>query len=537
MVADCGRVLAMNIGLGIVVASLVIATAGAEQMLLKGNSTEPESLDPYLVRGAAEWTIIGALFEGLVVADPETLEPAPGVAESWEVSEDGLIYRFQLRGGARWSDGSALGAEDFLYSARRILSPRLGSYQVEDTLAFVKNASGYQAGTVTDFSKVGIRSPEPGVVEMELTQPAPFFLAALMQFYPVQRAAIEAHGRIDERGTAWAREGNLVGNGPFVLSEWTPNKHVIVRKNPQYWDAAQVELDGVTFLPIENATTEESAFRSGQLHLTSGVPPQKIALYEEKFPEWIQTLEDFGIYFYSVNVHRAPLDDVRVRRALSLTIDREALVQHVLRGGKRAAASFSPPGMPGYDPPRGLEFDVVEGRRLLAEAGYPGGKGLRPVEILVDGRAPHRLIAEVVQEMWRKNLGIAVEILSQETRVLIATKNAGRFDLARGSWNAATFQDPQFFLGAWTTGNHFNEADWSDATFDSWIAKAQAEGDAEKRAAFFVEAERVFLDELPAIPIFYTTQVILKQPAVAGWRGTPYNDRRLKELSLVPSAR
>ncbi len=518
---------------------LLIAGAGSwglagEQMLIKGNSTEPESLDPYLVRGAAEWTIIGALFEGLVVADPVTLEPAPGVADRWTVSADGLTYRFHIREDARWSDGSPLTAEDILYSARRILSPKLGSYQVEDTLAFVRNASAYQEGTVTDFGEVGIRSPEPGIVEMELTQPAPFFLSALMQFYPVQRANIEAYGRIDERGTGWARAGTLVGNGPFGLSEWTPNKHVIVTKNAEYWDAANVALDGVTFLPIENSTTEESAFRSGQLHLTSSVPPQKIALYEEKYPEWIQTLEDFGIYFYTVNVTRPPFDDVRLRRALSLTIDRAALVKYVLRGGKRAAESFSPPGMPGYDPPRVLRYDVAEGRRLLAEAGYPGGKGLRSVEILVDGRAPHRLIAEVVQEMWRKNLGIEVEISSQETRVLIATKNAGRFDLARGSWNAATFQDPQFFLGAWTTGNHFNEAGWSDATFDGWIAKAQAEGNAGERAEFFIEAEREFLRELPAIPIFYTTQVILKQPAVAGWRGTPYNDRRLKQLSLVP---
>jgi oligopeptide transport system substrate-binding protein len=513
--------------------------AAGTNILVKGNSTEPESLDPQIVRGAAEWTIAAALFEGLVVADPATLAPAPGVAESWTVSPDGLVYRFNLRPDARWSDGTPLTAEDFVYSARRLLSPGLGSTHVENTLIFLRNADAYVEGREKDFSKVGVRSPEPGVLEFELAQPAPFFLSALMQFYPVKQDVIEKFGRFDQRGTAWIRPGNLVSNGPFLLEAWVPNKEVLVRKNPHYWDAGQVGLDGVQFLPIENSATEEAAFRNGQLHLTASVPVANIPFYEQKHPEWLQKIEDFGIYFYSVNVARPPMDDPRVRRALSLALDRESLVKYVLRGGRKAAWSFSPPGMPGYEPPMELRYDPEAARQLLAEAGFPGGKGMRPVEILVDGRPPHRLVAEVVQEMWRKNLGIEVAISSQETRVLIATKNAKKFDLARGSWNATTYQDPQYFMAAWTTGNLFNEAGWSNADFDRAIAAAQAEADPQKRAGLFVEAEKIFLQNLPAIPIFYTTQVLLKQPAVAGWTGAPYNDRRFKQLSLglEPSSR
>jgi oligopeptide transport system substrate-binding protein len=502
-----------------------------EGVLLRGNSSEPESLDPHLVRGAVEWTIVGSLFEGLVATDPETLAPVPAAAESWTVAADGKTYTFRLRDGLTWSDGFPLTAEDFVYGARRLLAPRLGASHAENNLFFVAGAREYQAGRTSDFSGVGVRAPDPQTVVFELERPTPFFPSSLCLFFPVPRHVVERFAPMDERRSGWTRAGNLVGNGPFVLREWRANQELVLARNPRYRDAGQVRLREVRFRPIENPSVEENAFRSGQLHLTSSVPLQKIEAYARDPSQVLKTVDDRGVYFYSLNVARAPLDDVRVRRALALTVDREALVARVIKGGKRAANHFTPPGISDYVPPPTLRFDPAEGRRWLAAAGYPEGKGFPPLELLVDARDHHRLVAEAVQAMWRAHLGVAVTLRSEETQVLNASKRGMDFQMVRGSWNATTYQDPFYFLGAWTTGALYNESRWSDARFDAWIERTWTADEAARRVAF-AEAERILLEEVPAIPLFFSTQVILVHPAVRGWRPRPFADRRLKDLWL-----
>ncbi|MBC8040591.1 MAG: peptide ABC transporter substrate-binding protein [Opitutaceae bacterium] len=510
-----------------------VEAGNREGILYRGNSTEPESLDPYLVRGQVEWTIVGGLFEGLVVPDTATLEPRRGTAESWTISEDGLTYAFQLRDGVKWSDGSPLTAEDFVFSARRMLSPKLGSSHAENNLFFVKGARDYQAGRSTDFATVGVRAVDARTVEFTVERPTPFFLSALYLFFPTQRSSIEAIGAMDDRGTAWTRPGKLVGNGAFTLKEWRPNQGVILAKNANYWDAAAVKLNEIHFLPIESVSVEENAFRTGQIHMTSAVPLSKVEVYAKEQPEALKVVDDRGIYFYALNVTKAPLDDRRVRQALSLTVDREQLVKQVIKGGKKAAWNFTPPGTGGHVAEPSLRFDPEKARALLAEAGFAGGKGFPPIELLVDAREMHKVIAEALQQMWRQHLGIEVVLRNEETQVLIASKRTMNFNLSRGSWNATTYQDPYYFLGAWRTGGLYNEAKWSNAEFDRLIDSTWTT-DTAARAEAFRKAEALFLEELPAIPLFFSTQVILVNPHVRGYQPYPFADRRLKNLEVVP---
>lgn len=505
-----------------------------EGIFYRGNSTEPESLDPHLVRGAVEWTIVGSLFEGLVEAAPDALVPRPAAAESWTISPDGMTYTFRLRAGLKWSDGRPLDASDFVRSARRLLSPRLAASHAENNLFFVRGARDYQAGRLTDFAQVGVRAPDAFTVVFELERPTPFFLSALMLFFPVPAHVVEQHGAFDDRGNRWSREGRLVGNGPFRLKDWRPNQAVVLERNPQYWDAAAVRLREVHFQPIESPAVEENAFRSGQLHLTSSVPLQKIEVYQRERPELIKTVDDRGIYFYSLNVAKPPLNDARVRRALALAIDREALVTRVIKGGKRAAAHFTPPNLGGYEPPARLRFDPAEARRLLAEAGFPEGRGFPAVELLIDARDHHRVVAEAVQQMWRAHLGIQITLRNEETQVLNSSKRRKDFQMVRGSWNATTYQDPIYFLGAWKSEALYNEAGWSNARFDALIEQTWT-NDSAARLAAFQAAEEVFLEEMPAIPLFFTTQVVLAQPSLRGWNVQPFGDRRLKYLWLEPA--
>jgi oligopeptide transport system substrate-binding protein len=474
---------------------------------------------------------VGGLFEALVTADMATLDPRPGVAERWEISADGLVYTFHLRANAAWSDGTPVTARDFEYGARRLLSPRLGAAHAENNLFFVRGARDYQAGRTKDFSSVGVTVRDEHTLVFTLARPTPFFLSALSLFFPVPQATVEKFAPMDERVNNWIRPGNLVGNGPFTLKAWRQNQGVVLERNARYWDAAHVRLKEIHFLPIENAATEENGFRTGQLHLTSSVPLNKLEVYEREQPEALKVVDDRGIYFYSLNVAKAPLDDRRVRQALSLAVDRERLTRHVIKGGKQPAFNFTPPGTGGYTARGRLAFDPARARALLAEAGFADGKNFPPLELLVDAREQHRLIAEAVQQMWRQHLGVAVTLRSEETQVLNSSKRSMNFQMVRGSWNATTFQDPFYFLGAWQAGALYNEAKWSNPEFDRQIA-ATWTVDAAARAAAFQRAEEIFLEDVPAIPLFFSTQTMLMSPSVKGWQPRPFADRRLKDLWL-----
>jgi len=332
------------------------------------NGTEPPDLDPQITTGSPEINIILSLFEGLVARDPATLAIVPALAESWEISEDTLTYTFHLRNDAKWSNGEPLTADDIYYSWQRLLHPDIASENAYHYYPII-NAEEYNKGTLTDFSQVGIEVQGDSLT-FRLREPAPLFIEWLAKqtAYPVHRRTIEAHGKISDRGTAWTRAGNMVSNGPFLLEEWTTNKIVRVRKNPYYWDRDRVKLEEIHFLPIESMTTEERMFRDGQIDMTlSGyIPPEKIEWYRQNLPEQMFINPVYITYFYMLNTTVKPLDDVRVRRALALSIDRQAIVDNVTKGGQIPAYALNPTNPDGYTPDTFLAYDIAEAKRLLA---------------------------------------------------------------------------------------------------------------------------------------------------------------------------
>ena len=489
-----------------------------EKILQFGNGTEPQELDPHIVTGVPEHNIIDALLEGLVSLDPKTLEPVPGVAERWEISEDGKTYLFHLRENARWSNGDPLTAEDFVWSWWRALQPALGN-QYAYMLFPVVNAEAYANGEIEDFDKVGVKALGDHLLEVKLNNPTQYFLQMLgyhYSTYPVHRETIEKFGAADERGTRWTRPGNYVGNGPFALTTWKLNKVIEVRKNPHYWNADNVRLNGIDYRPIENVSTEERMFRAGQLHITQTVPIDKVPWYRQHNPEVLQVAPYLGTYYYRFNVRHEHLQDPRVRRALNLAIDRESIVKSITKGGEIPAYTFTPPDTMGYTAGSTLSYDPEKARRLLADAGYPGGRGFPKLEVLYNTSEGHQKIAVALQQMWKQNLNIDISLNNQDWKVFLSSVNLGEYSLARAGW-IGDYVDPNTFLGMWVTDGGNNQTGWSNKRYDELVLKlAPAAETREQRYAYFREAESILLKELPVIPLYIYTSKSLIKPSVHG---------------------
>ena len=290
-----------------------------------------------------------------------------------------------------------------------MLSPRLGA-EYAYLLHCLKNAKAYNEGRISDFGEVGAKAPDERTLEVTLEGPTPYFLNMQIHYawFPVHQAAIEAYGAMDERDTPWTLPGRFVGNGAFALKVWSPNEVIQVRRNPHYWGRDSVRLDGIDFFPIDNQQTEERCFRAGELDITNTIPIHKTDFYRRKYPELLHIHPYCGVYFYRFNVTRPPFDDVRVRRAFAMSIDRAEVAERVLKGGELPAEYFTPPDVAGYTSRARLPYDPEAARALLAEAGFPGGKGLPPIEILYNTSEAHRTIAEAIQRMWKEHLGADV---------------------------------------------------------------------------------------------------------------------------------
>ena len=321
-------------------------------ILYLGNAGEPRELDPQTCTGIPEFTIVHAIGEGLVNADGKDLHPTPAVAQSWEASPDGLTYTFHLRPDAHWSNGTPLTARDFVGSFQRVLSPKLGA-EFSYYLWVLKNGEAYTRQQITDFGQVGVHAVDDHTLRLDLEHPTPYLFNLLMQrtCYPVCLPNIQKFGAVDDRSNlAWTRPENFVGNGAFVLTKWRVNEEIVVRKDPKFWNAGHVALNEIHFYPFDSGDSEERDFRAGLLHKTASgtLPANKIALYRREHPELLKIDPYLGSYYFMVNTTRPPLDDVRIRRALAMSIDRESIVKNVTRGGQRASSDFVPACMPGY---------------------------------------------------------------------------------------------------------------------------------------------------------------------------------------------
>jgi oligopeptide transport system substrate-binding protein len=446
------------------------ASTQAPADLVFVNGAEPRTLDPGRMTGEPESRIANELFEGLTRREARSLQPAPGVAERWEVSEDARVYTFHLRADARWSDGTPVTAHDFAWSWRRLLDPATGS-EYAYLLHGLRGARAFHAGDPAARRRFGV---EEGVVaegdrtlRVELEAPIPWFLdlTSFFSAYPVPRHVVEAHPR------DWFLPGKIVSNGPFVLAAWRVGDRIRLARNPHYWGRDAVALATVDALPVESPTTALNLYLRGDV---DWLP----RLYPEELVDVLRTRDDFyhvpglTVYFYRLNTRRPPLDDPRVRRAIGLAIDRREITDLVLRLGQIPATAMVPPGMPGYrSPESGLGFDVEQARALLAEAGYPDGRGMREIGILYNTHDTHETIAEVIADQLRRNLGIEASAYNQEWQSYLASVAAGDYDMARAGW-IGDYLDPNTFLDLWVTGNGNNQTGWGDPAYDALVAAA-----------------------------------------------------------------
>jgi oligopeptide transport system substrate-binding protein len=478
------------------------------QVLTFNNGVEPQTLDPALMQGMPEHTIALALFEGLTTLHPKTLVPIPGIAERWDVSPDGRTYVFHLRPSV-WSNGEPLTAQDFVYSWRRALDPKTASFYA-DMLHALKNGEAFNKGTVTDPAEVGVRALDALTLEARLENPLPYFLelTAFGTYSPVHRATVEAHG------DRWTRPEHIVSNGPFVLTDWRQNDRVVMKKNPHYWNADRVVLQEIQALAIDDAETALKKFQAGEVDWIRDVPAVKVADLA-RLPGF-RYAPAFACYFYRFNVNRPPLDDRRVRRALALAIDKDAIARYIQRAGQRPARSFVPPVLRDYQAVEGPAYDPAAARRLLAEAGFPDGRGFPSLEIMYNTSDDHKAIAETIQYLWRTHLGVTVDLRNQEWKVYLDSTNRLRYDIARSNW-IGDYNDPSTFLDMFITDGGNNRTGWSNARYDECLRLARQEPDHARRTRLFQEAERILVDdEMPIVPLYHAVYTYLVRPGVEG---------------------
>lgn len=503
-----------------------------DQTLLIGNGAEPQELDPQLVSASTDQILSAALFEGLCAIDETTSQAVPAVAERWETSADGLTWTFHLRRDAKWSNGEPLTAGDFVLSWQRILSPAFAAESAY-YLFPIKHAEDINSGKIKDPSALGAVALDAHTLQITLGHPAPYLpgLAAQSSWYPVNLRAIEKLGTSTQRNSAWTRPENFVGNGPFVLKQWSPNARLIVEKNPHYWGAAQVALKQIVFFPTENPGVEERDFRAGQLHLTYELPLTKVDSYRTSDPGLLRVEPALETFFLRFNTTRAPLDNLKVRQALARAIDRETLARTVLRGTRRPAYFFTPPDSNGYTAEARIPDDFDAARALLAEAGYPGGKGFPVLDVQTRNDEIHTQLMEAIQAIWQRELGIKITVSPMEQKTWLQNQGSLNYAISTARW-VGDFIDPVNYLEIMTGDGGYNWTGWRNAAYDTLIAQAAQTPEATARLALFQKAEAILLAEAPVAPVFFGARTYLAHPAVKNWPPALLGIHRFQKVKL-----
>jgi len=466
------------------------------------NYSEPQSLDPAIVTAQPDMRTVAGMFEGLTRPDPKTGRAVPGLAKRWEISPDGRIYTFHLRTNLVWSTGEPIRADDVVYSLIRTLAPATAS-DYAGQLFCVKNAQAFNAGK-TNAASVGVAALDPFTVRIELNNPTVFFLDVCA----MPLASVVPRHTIEKFGDGWITAKPLPVSGAYELGAWRVNDKVRLKKNPRYWDAANTQSDTIDLLPIVSASSALNLYLRGQVDIVwdKELVPNELLDVLLKRPDF-HTFSYLGTYFLRLNVTRKPFDDPRVRQALALAIDKRRIVNRVTRGGEQPASTFVPPDTANYTSPEGLGYDPQRARELLAEAGFPGGKNFPRMEYMFNAAAGggriHEEIAIELQQMWRDNLGVDIELRQLEMQVYLSEQDQLHYDLSRSSW-IGDYNDANTFLNMFVTGDGNNRTGWSNARYDKLIRQANAITDVHAREKLFQEAETILVhDELPIIPIFF----------------------------------
>jgi oligopeptide transport system substrate-binding protein len=501
------------------------------QVLRRGNGAEPQSLDPHKSEGVPESNLQRDLYEGLTTERPEG-GVAPGAARSWEISDDGLVYIFHMRGNARWSNGDPVTAHDFEYGLRRSVDPKtLSNYSI--MLKPILNAEAIIAGELPPEA-LGVRALDDMTLEIRLSGPTPYFLGVLNHSasYPVHRATLEQYG------DRWARPGRLVSNGAFRLRDWVMQSHIVLERNEFYWDNDNTKLDEVWYYPIENQSTELQRYRADAVDMTEDLPFRQLAWIRSNLPEDLVISEYLGIYYYGLNLTQPPFkDNPDLRRALNLAIDRDILTNQVTTAGEIPAYGYVP-GTANYTQyvPEWAEWTqeerVAEARRLYAAAGYSPDTPLR-LKILYNTQENHRTIAVAISSMWKEALGIDTELINEEWKVYLETRRTKQdTQVFRAGW-IGDYNDAFTFLEILHSESGLNDSGWSNARFDELLELAAQETDMDRRAEYMHEAERIIMDELPIIPVYFYVTKRLVKPWVGGYQSNIMDHIHSKDLYIL----
>jgi oligopeptide transport system substrate-binding protein len=501
----------------------------------RGNIAEPETLDPIMSQGVQEFEIIGDLMVGLMAHAPDA-KPVPGMATHWETSADGLVWTFHLRE-AQWSDGEPVTADDFVFSWRRILDPAIAS-SYSYFLYLVKNATAINAGKLPGTA-LGVRAVDARTFEIQLVHPAPYLLEMLTHTatYPLPRHLVEA------KGIQWTRPGTYVGNGPFVLKKWIANEYILVEKNPSFYDAANVALEQVIFYPTADYAGGLQRFRAGELDFQDRFPEQQISWIKENIPQTIHPIPQLTTDIIAFNHKRKPFDDVRVREAINLALNREAITGRVLRAGHLPAYTIVPPGIANYPHNTALNFHAMpypqrleRARSLMQAAGYGPNRRLETT-YMIRATVPgiYRSISAVVQQMLAQ-IFVDIAIIPNDMQVFYPAIQVHDFDIAQSGWQA-DFNDASNFLDLYRTGSGNNWGEYSNPAFDAMMDSAQADPDLGNRGRKLAAAETIMLNDFAAAPLFYWTSLNLTWPYVKGFQANAMDYHRSRWVTIDQAVR
>lgn len=492
---------------------------------------EPDSLDPQKARSVEAQRILRDVCEGLTLMDKKA-SPAPGVARDWEVGPDGKHYTFHLRPEAKWSNGDRVVAADFVAGLRRLVDPATAS-QYAEVVTVISNASDIIAGKKPPDT-LGVTAPDDSTVVIDLTAPAPYLTSLLSHpsTCPIHRQSLAQHP------DTFARAGVMVSNGAFTLAQWVQGSQVFLTRNRFYWDNGSNHLDGVRYFSFTDVNAELTRYRAGELQITVGVPRGQYEWIQQNLPGQLHTSAALNTYYYGFNLQRPPFkDNLPLRRALSLVIDREKLAKLVLGTGELPAYGWIPPGVNDYSE---QSFDyrdtpvaerLAEARKLYAEAGYSPAKPLR-FELHYNSGDVHDKLALAVASMWKEALGVDVRLTSVEFKSLLQDIERGDVDLFRSSWSG-DYNDAYTFAQVFTSGFGINMPHYRSAEYDALVSAAAAETDLQQRRELLQKAERVLLHDHPVIPLYFYSTNNLVKPEVSGWYTNVMNVVYSKDLALA----
>ena len=519
------------------VATAAVLPAGVQlaekQTLVRNNGSEVQSLDPHKIEGVPESNINRDLFEGLLISDVDG-KPSPGVAEKWE-NKDFKVWTFHLRKDAKWSDGTPVTAQDFVYSWQRLANPNTASpYASYLQYGHIVNIDDIIAGKkpITDL---GVKALDDHTFEVTLSEPVPYFYKLLVHssVSPVPRAAVEKFGE------KWTQPANIVTNGAYKLKDWVVNERIVLERNTNYWDNAKTVINQVTYLPISSEVTDVNRYRSGEIDMTyNNMPIELFQKLKKEIPNEVHVDPYLCTYYYEINNQKAPFNDVRVRTALKLALDRDIIVNKVKNQGDLPAYSFTPPYTDGAKlvEPEWFKWSQEkrneEAKKLLAEAGYTAEKPLT-FDLLYNTSDLHKKLAIAAASIWKKNLGANVKLENQEWKTFLDTRHQGNYDVSRAGW-CADYNEPTSFLNMVLSDSSNNTVHYKSPAFDKLIADTLKVTDEAQRSELYSKAEQQLDKDSAIVPVYYYVNARLVKPWVGGYSGKdPMDNIHVKDLYII----